>query len=183
MHPIQPETLALGFIWYAVFLFSTTCHEAAHALAAKLGGDPTAFHGVALAGPAANFLLVLAAAAAIRIGMALGHFRVPIAVSFTRITESTQAVSPTFATTLLSVFFVLNLLLGTFNLLPVPPLDGNTGVTLIMSKRAALKFLDWTQHSGFGLLGLVVAWVIFGRIFHSIFRLAFLALYPEAALR
>src|SRR2546427_12053329 len=45
MHPIQPETLALGFIWYAVFLFSTTCHEAAHALAAKLGGDPTAFHG------------------------------------------------------------------------------------------------------------------------------------------
>src|SRR3989454_7632977 len=107
---------------------------------------------MALAGPAANFLLVLAAAAAIRIGMALGHFRVPIAVSFTRITESTQAVSPTFATTLLSVFFVLNLLLGTFNLLPVPPLDGNTGVTLIMSKRAALKFLDWTQHSGFGLL-------------------------------
>src|SRR3989442_10352685 len=45
MHPIQPETLALGFIWYAVFLFSTTCHGAAHALAAKLGGDPTAFHG------------------------------------------------------------------------------------------------------------------------------------------
>ncbi len=237
MHPIQAETLALGFIWYAAFLFSTTCHEAAHALAAKLGGDPTAFHGgqvtlnpiphirrepvgtvvapilsylfggwmigwasapydpiwqqryprraawMALAGPAANFLLVLAAAAAIRIGMALGHFRVPIAVSFTRITESTQAVSPTFATTLLSVFFVLNLLLGTFNLLPVPPLDGNTSVTLIMSKRAALKFLDWTQHSGFGLLGLVVAWMIFGRIFHSIFRLAFLALYPEVALR
>src|SRR5437899_321105 len=45
MHPIQPETLALGFIWYAVFLFSTTCHEASHALAAKIGGDPTAFHG------------------------------------------------------------------------------------------------------------------------------------------
>ena len=32
-----PE-LALGAIWYVVFLFSTTCHEAAHALVAKLGG-------------------------------------------------------------------------------------------------------------------------------------------------
>src|SRR5262249_29972913 len=44
MQSIQPETLALGFTWYVVFLFSTTCHEGAHALAAKLGGDPTAFH-------------------------------------------------------------------------------------------------------------------------------------------
>src|ERR1051325_7912392 len=37
--------IALGLVWYVVFLFSTTCHEAAHALAAKLGGDLTAFHG------------------------------------------------------------------------------------------------------------------------------------------
>jgi hypothetical protein len=28
-----------------VFLFSTTLHEAAHAWAAKLGGDLTAYHG------------------------------------------------------------------------------------------------------------------------------------------
>ena len=37
--------LIFGFAWYVVFLFSTTCHEAAHAFAAKLGGDLTAFHG------------------------------------------------------------------------------------------------------------------------------------------
>src|SRR5580658_3233271 len=37
--------LALGAIWYIVFLFSTTCHEAAHALVAKLGGDLTAAEG------------------------------------------------------------------------------------------------------------------------------------------
>ena len=30
---------------YAVFLFSVTVHEAAHAWAALLGGDPTAYHG------------------------------------------------------------------------------------------------------------------------------------------
>ena len=39
------DFLMLGFIWYIVFLFSTTCHEGAHALVAKIGGDPTAFSG------------------------------------------------------------------------------------------------------------------------------------------
>src|SRR6201997_3032744 len=39
------DFLVLGVIWYIVFLFSTTCHEGAHALAAKVGGDMTAFEG------------------------------------------------------------------------------------------------------------------------------------------
>src|SRR5438876_9810883 len=39
MAAIQPELIALYFILYVAFLFSTTCHEAAHALVAKLGGD------------------------------------------------------------------------------------------------------------------------------------------------
>ena len=34
-----------GLTFYVVFLFSTTLHEAAHAWAAKLGGDLTAYHG------------------------------------------------------------------------------------------------------------------------------------------
>jgi len=234
MHTIQPETIALGFIWYVVFLFSTTCHEGAHALVAKLGGDPTAFHGgqvtlnplphirrepigtvavpilsyfisgwmigwasapydplwqrryprraawMALAGPAANFALVLAAAVAIRVGMALGHFRAPHSATFTRITESTQAAGPSFDATFLSILFVLNLLLGTFNLLPVPPLDGNTGVTLLMKESTALKFLDWTQSSGLGMVGLLAAWILFGRIFDYIWTLALNVLYPGA---
>jgi Zn-dependent protease len=37
--------LASGFIYYVVFLFSTTLHEAAHAWAAKRGGDLTAYQG------------------------------------------------------------------------------------------------------------------------------------------
>jgi len=39
---MSPETLSLGLVWYVVFLLSLTCHEAAHALAAKWGGDLTA---------------------------------------------------------------------------------------------------------------------------------------------
>lgn len=34
-----------ALVYYLVFLFSVTVHEAAHAWAALLGGDPTAYHG------------------------------------------------------------------------------------------------------------------------------------------
>jgi len=37
--------LASALVYYLVFLYSTTVHEAAHAWAAKLGGDLTAYHG------------------------------------------------------------------------------------------------------------------------------------------
>lgn len=36
---------ALGVVWFVCFLFSITCHEAAHALVAKWGGDLTAYEG------------------------------------------------------------------------------------------------------------------------------------------
>ena len=235
MQPNPQELLALGMIWYIVFLFSTVCHEGAHALAAKVGGDPTAFLGgqvtlnplphiqrapfglvlvpivsfilqggqwmigwasvpydptwaarhprraawMALAGPAANFLLVMLAAAAIRGGMALGYFQAPASVTFTRITEATNPETMGFAATFLSILFLLNLVLGTFNLLPVPPLDGNTGITLLMSERAALRFMDWTQESGYGVLGLVVAWYLYGQVFGFVFHVAVNLLYPD----
>jgi len=37
--------LVTGLAWYVAFVFSVTLHEGAHALAAKLGGDPTAYEG------------------------------------------------------------------------------------------------------------------------------------------
>src|SRR5262245_36677910 len=39
------DLLVLGVTWFVVFLFSTTLHEAGHALAAYRLGDPTAYHG------------------------------------------------------------------------------------------------------------------------------------------
>ena len=41
---MDPE-IATGVIWFVAFLFSTTVHEAMHALVAWKGGDPTAYHG------------------------------------------------------------------------------------------------------------------------------------------
>ena len=39
------DHLSDGLVYYVAFLFSVTVHEAAHAWAAKLGGDLTAYHG------------------------------------------------------------------------------------------------------------------------------------------
>jgi Zn-dependent protease len=229
---MTPQFLALGLIWYIVFLFSTTCHEGAHSLVAYLGGDPTAFHGgqvslnplphirrepvglvvvpilsyfvahwmigwasapynpswqqrypkraawMALAGPVANFALVILAAIAIHVGIFSGAFRVPDSVGFTHIVEAATSGNAAFAATFLSILFVLNLLLGTFNLLPVPPLDGNTAVTLFMSDATALRFLNWTRSQGFGMAGLLLAWVLYDKIFNFIFRVALAVLYP-----
>jgi Zn-dependent protease len=230
---MNPQFVILGLIWYIVFLFSTTCHEGAHALVAKFGGDPTAFHGgqvslnplphiqrepwglvlvplltyilpphwmlgwasapydpawqeryprraawMALAGPGANFTLMILAGLGIRAGMSSGIFRMPESAGFTHITEAAVPGIAGFAATFLSILFVLNLLLGTFNLLPVPPLDGLTGVTLLMSESAALRFLRWTREMGLGFVGLLLAWVLFDKIFDFIFQFSLVALYP-----
>jgi Zn-dependent protease len=229
---MRPEFLLNGLLWYIVFLFSTTCHEGAHALVAKLGGDLTAAEGgqvslnpwphvrreplgmvlvpilsyiffhwmmgwasapydpawqqrhprraawMALAGPAANFSLVILAALAIHVGIHSGVFREPTVASFTHITEATRSGNPELAATLLSIFFVLNLLLGTFNLLPVPPLDGNTGLTVLMSESAAIRFMEWTRSSGFGMFGILIAWYLYDKIFGFIFTFGLNVLYP-----
>ncbi len=42
---MTPDLLPLAAAWFAVFVFSTTLHEAAHAWAALRLGDPTAYSG------------------------------------------------------------------------------------------------------------------------------------------
>ncbi len=216
MPDLSPETLVLGFIWYIAFLFSTTCHEAAHAFSAKLGGDTTAALGgqvslnpiphirrspfgmvvipilsflfaggmigwasapydplwerrhphrsawMALAGPAANFTLMIVAALAIRIG---GSYHLFAIDPVTR--------NPGFVFQILFIFFSLNLLLGTFNLLPVPPLDGSTGIMVLMTEDRAQRYLDWIRGNSFAMAGLLVGLVIFQRIFPVVQRAAF----------
>src|SRR5665213_645083 len=101
---------------------------------------------MALAGPAANFTLVILSALAIRAGIAFGVFRAPESAGFTHIAEAAVPGIAGFAATFLSILFVLNLLLGTFNLFPMPPLDGHTGITIFMSPSTALRFLNWTRN-------------------------------------
>jgi Zn-dependent protease len=206
MPNFTPEMLTIGFISYVVFLFSTTCHEAAHAFVAKLGGDDTAALGgqvtlnpiphirrspygmvifpllsffllsgsmigfasapynpdwerrhprrsawMALAGPATNFLLMLVAVVALRVGSYF-HLFAP----------------RSFAMASLYVLFSLNLLLGIFNLIPAPPLDGSTAIMLFMNENQAQRYLNWIRGGNFSMPGLLVSLIVFRYIFPDI---------------
>jgi Zn-dependent protease len=132
---------------------------------------------MALAGPAANFTLMLLAAAGIRAGLALGQFMPPASISgFSELAVGSNG-DPTFVTSALSIFFVLNLLLGTFNLLPVPPLDGHAGLMLLMRESTALRYLDFVHEGSFALIGLLVAWQVYGRVFDVLFPLGLRLIY------
>jgi Zn-dependent protease len=122
---------------------------------------------------------MLLAGIAIRIGLAAGYFQPPGAIhSYAGLVSPANAGDPTFLTSALSILFILNLLLGTFNLLPVPPLDGHSGIMVVMPEGVAQRYIDWMQRSrNFTLLGLIIAWSLFDRVFQPIFFFALRTLY------
>jgi len=212
-----------------VFLFSTTCHEAAHAWAARRGGDPTAYLGgqvsldprphirrepigtvivpilsfafvgwmigwastpfdprwaeayprraawMSLAGPGANLALVLISGVLIRAGIEGGVLAPPIVPGMGRIAVASELwAGPAL---LLSVFFTLNLLLFSFNLLPLPPLDGSGALPLLLGDRAATAWQQMMRQPAVRLFGLLLAWNLFGPVFRALHRFALQLLY------
>ena len=225
------DEFAFGVLWYVVFLLSTTCHEAAHALAALRGGDATASEGgqvslnplphirrevfgmvlvplltfatsgwmmgwasapynrrwadqfprraaaMALAGPAANLTLAILAGILIRIGLATGFFQAPEGVRFSQVTVGAEGF-PEAAAVILSILFSLNVLLGVFNLLPVPPLDGWSALGLVLPESGTRKLNDWSARAGMlTIFGLLIAWQSFGYIYVPLVRFAVRAVY------
>lgn len=130
---------------------------------------------MALAGPAANFLLVFVAAVMIHIGIAAGMFEVPASVTFFNVVEASGDLAP--VAQFFSILFTQNILLMTFNLLPVPPLDGNTAIGLLMPEQVARRWFGLTRDRAFGILGLVLAWYFFGDLFWPVLRGAIRLLY------
>lgn len=215
---MDPKELTDGLIQFVIFLFSTTCHEAAHALAAKKGGDLTAFHTgqvtlnpiphirrepigmilmpilcfasggfmigwastpydplwarryprraglMSLAGPLANFSLMLIAAVLLNLG-SVGGFFTDLSVG-----------GPEY---FLRILFSLNLLLGIFNLMPVPPLDGFSVLALFLPEQAALKLFDLGYRiRRFSFLVLLLGWQYFGVVLTPVRALAVHYLLP-----
>lgn len=135
---------------------------------------------MSLAGPGANLALSILAALSIHAGIWMGTFVHPDSASFTHIVAAAGPGAAEGAATLLSVAFSLNLLLGTFNLLPVPPLDGFGAIGLILWEDAAQRFQELAlRMRGFSMIGLVIAWKVFDPIFDPLFTLALRALYPS----
>jgi Zn-dependent protease len=234
---VGPE-LADGLIFYVVFLFSTTLHEAAHAWMAKRGGDLTAYRGgqvslsplphirrepfgmvilpiisvlisgwpfgfasapydpdwamrypkraatMALGGPVANLILVLISGILLRILHTTGTFAPPESITFGHLaTTEAGGLWPAFAF-LLGAIFSLNLLLGTFNLLPVPPLDGSGLPPFFLSPANARSYQQFLWSTpAIGLIGIIIAWQVFHYLFDPIFLGAVNLLYPGTMYR
>ncbi len=228
---LDPAVLA---IWYVAFLFSTTAHEAAHALVARWGGDDTALRAgqvtlnpaphiarepfgmvlvpllafasagwmigwasapydpvwaerhprraaaMAAAGPAANFLIVISAVIGLRILVMSGVCIVPegeLALDRLVVAAAPESIW-LWVGRFLSVLASLNLLLGVFNLFPLPPLDGAAVVEGLGTSRIRAAMAGFRAMPGAGLFGLLAAWMIFPKIYFKLFLLLVLIVHP-----
>jgi Zn-dependent protease len=221
-------------LWYVVFLLSLTLHEGAHALAAHLGGDDTAYHGgqvtlnpvphmqrepmgtllvpvlsylyfgwvmgwastpydpvwagrhprraglMALAGPGSNFALALVALVAIKVLLAAGVLIPPAAASFHQVVAAPDGAAALMTPLAysLSLVLTLNVILGCFNLLPMPPLDGSGVLEGFLPERSADRYRDLTSAPGARLVGLLVVWYLFGRLIAPLFGLILRLVHP-----
>lgn len=225
--------LADGLMWYGAFLFSTVCHEAAHAWTALKLGDDTAARGgqvslnpvphvrrepfgmvvvpllsflsggwlfgwasapynpawarqfpkraatMALAGPATNLLLALAAALLIRLGYEWHFFRAPYSISTSHLTSAMHEGPAEFLAPMLSIMLSLNLLLFLFNLMPFPPLDGSSAPLLLLPPAAAGKYQDALRSPWLGLAGILLASRLVSPILPKLLLGATGVLYPS----
>jgi len=208
--------------WYAAFLLAVTCHEAAHAGVAWLGGDPTAYSGgqvtlnplphirrvpfgtilmplisyvlagwtmgwasapydpfweerhprraalMALAGPLANLALAVLFFGVLKLGILEGWW---VQLGEYEVWVVATAAAPKWVSGVAefaSICLLINCVLFLFNLFPVPPLDGASVIAGCGSWGAAYRD---AVRSSFSFMGLVVAWVIFGKVFPPFFAL------------
>jgi Zn-dependent protease len=226
--------VATGFVWFVAFLFSTTVHEAMHALVAWKGGDPTAYHGgqvslspiphirrepigmlvvplltaltqgwamgwasapydpvwaerhprraalMAAAGPAGNYIIAIVAFVAIKIGLAAGIFVAPARANFSHVIAM-AAGDGGFLSTVLSVLLMLNVLLGTFNLLPLPPLDGGSVFNIFLPEDLGRRVRQFQNNGSLSIIGLVIAWRVFPYLTDPLFTAVLRLVHPSAA--
>jgi Zn-dependent protease len=224
-----PDLVLPLLVWFFVFVFSTTLHEAGHAFAAMRLGDRTAYHGgqvslnpiphirrepfgmvvvpilsfvlmqgqwmfgwasapydpqwsmrwprkaalMALAGPAANLLLVLAAGAAIKALVGAGFLEPVPFPAFSQIVQGSEAGGSEATALLLSVLFSLNLVLLVFNLLPLPPLDGSGALQLFLPESTARRYQEFLMHHPmWAWVGILAAWRFFWPVFEPVWGFA-----------
>lgn len=111
-----------------------------------------------LAGPASNFVAAAAGGIAFRLlGMSTGSL------------GDTQAIGGALTAYVLMLFVEINVILGVFNLLPIPPLDGSRVLPLFLSERGMYYYRQFERY-GIVIVFLIVLVpslnrVVFGVIF------------------
>jgi Zn-dependent protease len=204
-------------VWYLVFVFSTTCHEAAHAFVAYRYGDRTAYLGghvsldpwphirrspfgmvivpiasflmsstpwmigwasvpidsdwarrhpkraavMSFAGPLANLTLALIAFAALALLLNAGILErgygdignIAVQPEGSDIRSLLGALARG-----LSVMLGLNVILGVFNLIPLPPLDGASVLEGAAQRATGGFYARLREIPAAEILGMLVAW-------------------------
>lgn len=229
---MSESQLLSGMLWFLAFLFSTTVHEAMHALAAYRGGDPTAYHGgqvslspvphirrepigmlvvplitaltqgwaigwastpynpqwaamyprraalMGAAGPIGNLAIAFVAFVLMKVGLTIGVFTPPEIVNFQQLVAAPAGAAAMLAS-ILSILLVLNVLLATFNLIPLPPLDGASVVGLFLTPDHARRLQQLSSTPMFQLAGLLLAWRVFPFIVGPLFSMLIRLVHPQ----
>jgi Zn-dependent protease len=125
---------------------------------------------VALAGPLANFILCIIAAVLMFIGAKNGVFVKPTpGGGMASFVAGQGGRAWELCALILSVLFSLNLLLGIFNLLPMPPLDGSNIPLLFMNERNAEVYQQALRQPWLMILTLVIALQLFPSIYWPLY--------------
>jgi Zn-dependent protease len=128
------------------------------------------------AGPLANLGLVVLAGLGLRVGVELGFFA-PVPLGSFELAVAPGGGVAESVIFVLSWIFTLNLLLFVFNLMPVPPLDGASVIGLFVSEDTTRRLQQWMAQPVVALGGLLLAWLVMGRVFGPVLRAAIGVLY------
>jgi Zn-dependent protease len=109
---------------------------------------------MAMAGPAANFIIAILSAVLMKIGLLTGFFQFKGA--YMQLVQGAGIAEP--IAIILSALVFLNFALGCFNLIPVPPLDGFSILLFFLPKEAAYKIYE--IRAQFGLIFPILIFVL-----------------------
>jgi len=131
---------------------------------------------MAAAGPASNFIIMVVALILLKTGISAGVFE-PQHPSQMFVDGRLQLANSAIgiggiwigAAKLLSILYMLNMILLIFNLLPFPPLDGSSVITLFMPEKMAARFTSFISQPMYSFLGIVIAWRILNSFFADVF--------------
>jgi len=122
---------------------------------------------MALAGPAANFTIALAAFLFLRVGLGRGFFLPHYSGGYSHLVTGHVAWIDGMGR-FTSMLLVLNTVLCTLNLIPFPPLDGASAITLLLPEDAGLRLRRALRQPALSLVGLLLVWYVFGQLIRPV---------------
>jgi len=140
--------------------------------------NPLRAAAMSAAGPAANFILFAIAFTILKVGLQAGVWIAPLDdLSLDRLVAAGPGAAGVVdaAGRFLSVVMGLNLILGVFNLMPFPPLDGVSVLAGIAPPIRAL-YQKLRAFPAIGIVGVIVAWRVSPYVVGPVLRAAVRAL-------